>query len=47
MNWIGYLSGEIHADWRQQLQSGAEVLGLPVEFMGPVTDHAVQGLSGR
>lgn len=33
-----YLSGEIHTDWREQIQNGAE--GLDVEFTSPVTDHA-------
>ena len=33
-----YLSGEIHTDWREQIQNGAE--GLDVEFSSPVTDHA-------
>ncbi len=33
-----YLSGEIHTDWREQIQHGAE--GLDVEFSSPVTDHA-------
>ena len=33
-----YLSGEIHTDWREQIQNGAE--GLDVVFTSPVTDHA-------
>ena len=33
-----YLSGEIHTDWRAEIQAGAE--GLDVRFNGPVTDHA-------
>ena len=32
-----YLSGEIHADWRDQITTAAE--GLGVSFSGPVTDH--------
>lgn len=35
-----YLSGEIHSDWRAQIQAGAQKENLPVEFTGPVTDHA-------
>ena len=27
-----YLSGEIHTDWRQQLEGGCEAVGLPVIF---------------
>ncbi|WP_299963142.1 YtoQ family protein [uncultured Roseobacter sp.] len=33
-----YLSGEIHTDWREQIQTGAK--GLDVQFDSPVTDHA-------
>ena len=33
-----YPSGEIHADWRDQIIDGAA--GLDVVFTGPVTDHA-------
>ncbi|QGX96822.1 YtoQ family protein [Roseovarius faecimaris] len=32
-----YLSGEIHTDWREQITTGAQDLG--VIFTGPVTDH--------
>ena len=38
--WQVYLSGEIHTDWRQQIESAAADAGLPVEFSAPVTDHA-------
>jgi YtoQ family protein len=38
--WSVYLSGEIHSDWRERIRSGAEAADLPVEFHGPVTDHA-------
>ncbi|MEE2776207.1 MAG: YtoQ family protein [Acidobacteriota bacterium] len=38
--WNVYLSGEIHTDWRDRIQRGAEAEGLPVEFTAPVTDHA-------
>jgi YtoQ family protein len=40
MVWRVYLSGEIHTDWRETIQSGVAARGLPVEFTGPVTDHA-------
>ena len=36
--WTIYLSGEIHSDWRQLIENGAE--NLPVTFTAPVTDHA-------
>ena len=38
--WRVYLSGEIHTDWREQIEQGARELDLPVEFSAPVTDHA-------
>ena len=40
MIWNIYLSGEIHSQWRGQITEGAKLAGLPVEFSGPVTDHA-------
>ena len=40
MTWQVYLSGEIHSDWRERIERGAEAAGLDVEFTGPVTDHA-------
>ncbi|MDJ0523698.1 MAG: YtoQ family protein [Planctomycetota bacterium] len=39
MEWTVYLSGEIHSDWREQIQAGVERLGLPVTLLAPVTDH--------
>ncbi len=41
MNWKIYLSGEIHSDWREQIQKGVKAAGLPVELYGPVTVHEV------
>ncbi len=38
--WSVYLSGEIHTDWRQRIETGASEAGLPVRFSAPVTDHA-------
>jgi YtoQ family protein len=38
--WIVYLSGEIHTDWRERIQNGAQTAGLKIEFVTPVTDHA-------
>ncbi len=40
MTWKVYLSGEIHTDWRDEIRRGADQRGLPVEFHGPVLDHA-------
>jgi YtoQ family protein len=39
-NWNVYLSGEIHTDWREQIERGAQDQNLPVSFLSPVTDHA-------
>jgi YtoQ family protein len=38
-NWRVYLSGEIHTDWREQIEAGTKAAGLPVEFSVPVTNH--------
>jgi YtoQ family protein len=40
MPWNVYLSGEIHTDWREQIERGAADAGLDFEFSSPVTDHA-------
>ena len=39
-NWNVYLSGEIHSDWRAQIEKGSQEQSLPVTFFSPVTDHA-------
>ena len=36
--WNVYLSGEIHSDWRQRIETAAS--DLPITFTTPVTDHA-------
>ena len=46
MNWIVYLSGEIHTDWRQQLRTGCEAQQLPVTFTSAVTDHQASDSAG-
>ena len=38
-NWNVYLSGEIHSDWREQIQTGVKNKGLPVTLLAPVTHH--------
>lgn len=38
--WTIYLSGEIHSNWRETLESGAKAQNLPVIFYGPNTNHA-------
>ncbi len=37
--WKVYLSGEIHSDWREQIEEGAAAAELPIVFSAPVTDH--------
>jgi len=32
-NWNVYLSGEIHTDWREQIERGAQEQNLPVSFL--------------
>ena len=39
MPWTVYLSGEIHTDWREQIEKGVSARGLPVELVSPVTVH--------
>ena len=46
MSWQVYLSGEIHTDWRERIEQGAQQSGLDVEFTGPVTDHAASDDAG-
>lgn len=38
-HWTIYLSGEIHTDWRAQIEAKAKAAGLPVSFTAPVTNH--------
>ena len=37
--WDVYLSGEIHSNWRKEIEKAAFKENLPVEFFSPVTDH--------
>lgn len=39
MTWSVYLSGEIHTDWREKIQEGAEAHDLDIDFFSPVTHH--------
>ncbi len=40
MTWNVYLSGEIHTDWRAEIEDAVTKAGLPVQFSAPVTNHA-------
>lgn len=46
MEWLVYLSGEIHTDWREQIQTGAKENNLPVSFTSAVTDHEASDAAG-
>ncbi len=46
MHWTIYLSGEIHSDWREQIQQQCHALDLPVQFTSAVTDHAASDAAG-
>ena len=46
MSWQVYLSGDIHTDWRERIEQGAQSAGLDVDFTGPVTDHAASDDAG-
>ncbi len=39
-SWRVYLAGEIHSDWRMEIEREASEAGLPVIFHAPVTDHS-------
>ena len=39
-SWRIYLSGEIHSDWRGQIETQALAAALPVTFSAPITNHA-------
>lgn len=37
--WEVYLSGEIHTNWREEIEQGVRAAGLPITFSAPVTHH--------
>ena len=39
MTWNVYLSGEIHTNWREELEQCAKAAGLPGSFSAPITNH--------
>src|SRR5690625_4446958 len=39
MNLTVYLAGEIHTDWREQLEAKAKEANLPLTFVSPQTNH--------
>ena len=40
MIWNVFLAGEIHSDWRNEIEQETEKKNLPVKFSAPVTDHS-------
>ncbi len=46
MHWKVYLSGEIHTDWREQIEAAVNNLGLPVSFYSAVTEHDASDAAG-
>lgn len=46
MSFHVYLSGEIHTDWRDEIERGASAAGLDIVFTAPVTDHAASDAAG-
>lgn len=41
-----YLSGEIHTDWRQQIEKGCRQHDLEILFTSAVTNHAASDAAG-
>ncbi len=34
-----FLSGEIHSDWRKEIEDGITARNLPIDVLSPITDH--------
>jgi len=41
-----YLSGEIHTNWRDEIEQGAKENGLNIEFCSAVTNHEASDAAG-
>lgn len=46
MSFNVYLSGEIHTEWREEIERGASAAGLDIVFTAPVTDHDASDAAG-
>ncbi len=46
MSFYVYLSGEIHTNWREEIQTGAAQKGLDIVFTAPVTHHEASDAAG-
>ena len=47
MMWNVYLSGEIHSNWRDKIQEGANTAKLDIDFTAPVTHHEASDSVGE
>ena len=46
MRFTVYLSGEIHTEWRNEIQQGVEKYGIDIEFVSAETDHDASDAAG-
>ena len=46
MKFTVYLSGEIHTNWRNEIQNGVKENNLEIEFVSAVTDHDASDAAG-
>jgi YtoQ family protein len=44
--WNVYLSGEIHSNWRDEIEKQVIEADLPISFSAPVTDHPASDDAG-
>ena len=46
MSYAVYLSGEIHSNWREEIENGVKSLGLDIVFLSPITEHDASDAAG-
>ncbi|HZH58975.1 MAG TPA: YtoQ family protein, partial [Metabacillus sp.] len=47
MEFIVYLAGEIHTNWREQIKNEASKQNLPYHFVGPMENHSLSDNIGE
>lgn len=47
MEFIVYLAGEIHTNWREQIKNEVIKRKLPYQFVGPMEDHSLSDNIGE
>lgn len=47
MKFVVYLAGQIHDNWREEIETKANEKGLPFEFVSPQTNHDVSDAIGE